>query len=58
MTKEEREEMGRKGREHVLKNYGFKEYGEKWADLLLDVHEKMGSWGTRKGYKTWEMMTL
>tara|TARA_A100001515_G_scaffold143491_1_gene144743 strand:+ start:27 stop:1289 length:1263 start_codon:yes stop_codon:yes gene_type:complete len=58
MTKEEREEMGRKGREHVLKNYGFKEYGEKWADLLLDVHEKMGSWETRRGYKAWEMMTL
>jgi len=58
MSKEEREEMGRKGREHVLQNYGFEEYGDKWVELLSNVHEEMGSWETRKGYKSWEMMTL
>ena len=58
MTKEEREEMGRQGREHVLKNYGFDQYAERWSNLMLEAHEEFGSWATRKGYKSWEMMSL
>ena len=58
MTKEEREEMGRKGREHVLNNYGFDQYTERWTKLMLEAYEEFGSWETRKGYKSWEMMSL
>ena len=26
----------------------------RWDKILKSVHEKYGSWNTRKGYKTWE----
>lgn len=53
MPKEEREELGRKGREHVLNNYGFDQYLKMWEDLLIKTHEEGGSWETRK-HKGWE----
>ena len=51
MSKEERQELGRKGRDHVLKNYNFKDFQEKWVNLMFRLHEEHGSWGTRKKYK-------
>ena len=52
MDKEKREEMGRKGTEHVKKNYGYQKYCDSWDELLTKVHEKYGSWENRK-YKSW-----
>ena len=51
MSREERQELGRKGREHVLKNYNFKDFKERWVSLMLEIHEEHGSWETRKKYK-------
>ena len=53
MTKEEREEMGKLGMEHVEKNYNFTKYQQTWDILLRDLHERLGSWETRKGYERW-----
>jgi len=53
MSPEERKELGKKGREHVLKNYSFKLYGERWDDLFQKVKKDFGSWDTRKNYSTW-----
>ena len=53
MSVEKREELGRLGREHVLKNYGFENYGKKWDEVMTYVHEKHGSWQNRKNYKSW-----
>ena len=50
MTPEGRRTMGLKGREHVEKNYNFKDFGDKWVKLMLEIHEKQGSWDTRKNY--------
>ena len=58
MTHEERQELGRKGAAHVKKNYGFDNFQKRWADLMLDIHERHGSWDTRKGYKPWEVIDL
>ena len=58
MTQEEREELGRKGRAHVMKNYNFEEYGKKWVKLMTDLHEEKGSWNTRKDYKAWELIEV
>ena len=58
MTPEERKELGKKGREHVVKNYNFDDFNKKWTDLMLDVHERFGSWDTRKGYDRWEMSEI
>jgi glycosyltransferase involved in cell wall biosynthesis len=58
MSKEERREMGRKGREHVVKNYNFETYCNRWIEILLDVYDKHGSWANRKNYKSWELRTI
>ena len=50
MTPEGRRAMGLKGREHVEKNYNFKDFGDRWVKLMLEIHEKQGSWDTRKHY--------
>lgn len=58
MSKEERDKMGKDGRGHVMKNYNFEQYTKRWEKLLLDIHEKMGSWETRKNYKSWELINF
>ena len=50
MTKEQRHELGLKGAKHVEKNYNFKDFGEKWVNLMVKIHEQHGSWETRKNY--------
>jgi len=46
-------QMGRAGREHILKNYNFENYQNEWDNILSNAHEKYGSWETRKNYKCW-----
>lgn len=58
MSKEERAELGRLGREHVSKNYNFKDFNNFWPRYMTDVHNTFGSWGTRKKYKKWEIEQL
>lgn len=58
MSVEERQEMGLAGRNHVEKNYNFNNYKERWVQAMLDIHERMGSWSDRVGYKSWEVITL
>ena len=58
MSAEEREELGKKGMQHVQKNYNFKDYQNKWVDLIDDICARHGSWDTRKGYKSWEMKEI
>ena len=58
MPERERQELGKAGRNHVLTNYNFDDYGDKWVELMLSVHEKYGSWETRKEYKSWEIVEL
>ena len=50
--------MGRKGREFVLKNYGFDTYSEQWYKIINDVIEECGSWENRKNYKHWSFEEL
>ena len=50
ISREDRKEMGRKGLEHVQKNYNFNDYKERWLNLMLEVYEKNGSWETRQDY--------
>ena len=55
MTKEERAEMGRKGREYILKDYSMDNYKKQWVEIMDNLIEKHGSWETRKNYKSWEL---
>ncbi len=58
MSKEEREDLGKKGRQHVEKNYNFTKFNEQWVSIMERVHRDMGSWDNRKGYTAWKMETL
>tara|TARA_R110000824_G_scaffold41357_11_gene123128 strand:+ start:3297 stop:4559 length:1263 start_codon:yes stop_codon:yes gene_type:complete len=58
MSVEEREELGRLGRGHVLKNYNFDDYCQKWDDTLTKVYNEHGSWENRKNYKAWELKKI
>ena len=58
MSQEERDQLGEAGIEHVRKNYNFENYQKTWADIMEDIHERHGSWETRKGYKSWHIMEV
>ena len=58
MSKEDREALGKKGRGHVMKNYNFEVFAKTWQNFMLNVHEEAGSWETRKGYKSWELIEI
>ena len=52
-TTEEREALGAAGRAHVQKNYNFEDFCSNWDKILTDIHEKLGSWETRKAPQAW-----
>lgn len=58
MTPEERADLGKQGRAHVMKNYNFENFGKQWVELMTSMHENYGSWDTRKNYKSWEHFKL
>ena len=58
MSHEERKELGLKGRQHVLDNYGFEQYQKGWEKIIDDAIEKYGSWDTRKHYKHWTIKEI
>ena len=58
MTEDERKALGERGKEHVRQNYNFDNYVEEWDKALQEIHEKNGSWETRKNYKTWELLEV
>ena len=55
MTREERKALGLKAHQNVQKNFGFQSFQDTWDKLLSEVHEKNGSWETRKNYKSWSV---
>ena len=54
MSKEDREELGRKGRQHVVTNYNREGIMKKWDDLFTRMYNELGSWENRKNYKSWD----
>jgi len=58
LSEEERASMGAAGRQHVLDNYGFQDYENRWNEVLTKIHEKYGSWENRKNYERWRVERL
>tara|TARA_Y100000592_G_scaffold61493_1_gene96061 strand:+ start:3107 stop:4363 length:1257 start_codon:yes stop_codon:yes gene_type:complete len=58
MPAEEREALGSKGREHVMKNYNFEDYKSSWVDTMDKVHKDHGSWESRKNYSRWTLQKI
>lgn len=52
MSRQERKDLGKKGLEHVNNNFNFENYCKSWDKIFKNVHEKHGSWETRKNYKS------
>jgi glycosyltransferase involved in cell wall biosynthesis len=52
-TPEERKELGRKGREYVLKKYDLEKFAKIWEETMDNLIEKHGSWENRKNYTRW-----
>tara|TARA_R110002074_G_scaffold160767_3_gene318316 strand:- start:18117 stop:19391 length:1275 start_codon:yes stop_codon:yes gene_type:complete len=57
-SKEEREELGRKGRQHTLKNYNFDNFGKQWDEVLTMINQEFGSWETRRGYQRYHLKEI
>jgi glycosyltransferase involved in cell wall biosynthesis len=55
LSTEEREKMSAMGLEHVAKNYSFKNYKERWVEIINETIQKHGSWETRKNYDRWTL---
>ena len=55
---DKRTELGKNCREKILKDYSFENFKKSWEELMLEVHEKCGSWETRKNYKAWELIKV
>ena len=53
MPSDKRQELGKLGRDHVLKEYGFDQYERMWKETMDEVIEKNGSWDNRVGYNPW-----
>ena len=58
MPEDQRKQMGKLGREHVMKNYNFDNFNQTWVDLLTKIHEEEGSWETRKYSKRWTLKEI
>lgn len=58
MTPDERRLLGEAGHKHVLDNYNYDQFCERWVKLMDDIVEKHGSWDTRKGYNSWSLNEL
>ncbi len=54
MSETDRIKLGEAGQEHVSKNYNFENFKETWVNEMLTIHERHGSWDTRKNYVSWE----
>ena len=54
MSAEERAALGKAGRQHVMTNYNFQDFKKTWVEQMLYIHEKYGSWESRKNYTRWE----
>ena len=54
LSPEDRKKLGEAGQRHIHKNYNFETFKETWVNEMLAIHEKHGSWDTRKNYVSWE----
>lgn len=57
-SKEDREDLGERGLQHVLMNYNFEKFEKTWVETIDNVCEKYGSWDTRKNYQNWKMVEI
>jgi len=57
-SREQRLEIGSKGRDYVTKTFNFKKYWNAWDKKLKRIYEKYGPWGSRKDKVRWELLEV
>ncbi len=57
-SQEQRDLLGKQGRNHVLENYGMDLFSETWINTIESIMADFGSWETRKDYKSWELIEI
>ena len=55
MSREERKEMGARGRKHILENYDHENFVKRWDEIFTEIHDQKGSWENRKNYQGWKL---
>jgi len=55
MTREQRKELGLKGKQHVENCFNFNNFCQSWDKIMTDIHDKHGSWETRKNHTSWSV---
>lgn len=55
LSKEKRKELGAKGRDHVLKNYSFERYQDRWVEIIEEIYNSHKSWSDKKQNKRFTM---
>ena len=58
MSEEEKNKMIDLGLQHIDNNYNFKHFEVRWPMFLKDVHDRHGSWETRKNRKAWQLIEV
>lgn len=58
MTDQERSDLGKLGRQHVLNNYSLEIYKQNWIKTFKMIEEKFGSWESRNNYQSWKLMEV
>ena len=56
-SEQELDDLGKKGRNHVMTNYSMENYINLWTKLLADVFERNGSWESRD-IKNWSLSKI
>lgn len=52
MTREERKELGRMGRQHMINKYDITKFAAQWEKVMDEFCDKHGSWENRKNYNS------
>jgi hypothetical protein len=56
IPKETRKLVGQAGRQHVIDNFNFTDFINRWDKIMTDTYNK-GVWSERK-YKGWELKEI
>lgn len=57
LSKEQRNELGRRGREFIVKNFNFNEFNVKWVEILDSTIARNGRFG-EKNKKNWRLKEI
>jgi len=57
IPKETRKLIGQAGRQHVIDNFNFTDFINRWDKIITDTYENKGSWPNR-AYKAWELIEI